>query len=73
MRDIKLNCQESVKLIIVGNKNDIEGKRQITANTANVFANKLDIAYIETSAKTECNVKDAFEAIVKKIYYDKKS
>ena len=36
------------------------------------MAQNLDIVYIETSAKTEQNVKEAFEAIVKDIYFRKK-
>ena len=37
-----------------------------------MFASKYDIVYIETSAKTEQNVSEAFEAIVKDMYFKKK-
>lgn len=71
LRDIMLNSQENVKLIIVGNKMDMN-KRQVTAEMGKKFAADLDLVYIETSAKTEQNVKEAFEAIVKDIYFRKK-
>ena len=37
-----------------------------------MFAQKHDIVYIETSAKTQQNVSEAFEAIAKDIYFKKK-
>ena len=59
-------------MILVGNKADMEDKRQVSLELGRKLAHKLSIAFIETSAKTEKNVKEAFEAIVKDIYYRKK-
>jgi Ras-related protein Rab-1A len=55
------NYSNDVKLMLIGNKNDIEGsKRQVYYEDAKEFADKLGISYIETSAKTSINVKEAF-------------
>jgi Ras-related protein Rab-1A len=55
------NYSNDVKLMLIGNKNDIEGsKRQVSYEDAKEFADKLGISYIETSAKTSINVKEAF-------------
>lgn len=55
------NYANDVKVMLIGNKNDIEGsKRQVSYEEAKEFADKLGISYIETSAKTSINVKEAF-------------
>jgi len=53
LRDIKINCQENIKLIMIGNKMDIQEKREVSENEAKTYAASLNITYIETSAKTE--------------------
>jgi Ras-related protein Rab-1A len=55
------NYSNDVKVMLIGNKIDIEGsKRQVSYQEAKEFADKLGISYIETSAKTSINVKEAF-------------
>ena len=46
--------------LILGNKCDQESRRVITFDAANEFANKLNIPYLETSAKDAVNVDQAF-------------
>jgi len=52
-----------IPLSIVANKIDIEGKRVVSEAEGRELAKKLGCAYIETSAKTGENVKDAFQVL----------
>ncbi|KRX10339.1 P-loop containing nucleoside triphosphate hydrolase [Pseudocohnilembus persalinus] len=72
IRDIRINCQENVKLILLGNKSDLEDQRQVSKEQGIKLAEQMQIVSMETSAKTEQGVREAFEAIVKDIYYKKK-
>jgi len=53
--------------LVVATKCDTEGKRAISQASAEDFANNLDIPFIETSAKDNINVKEAFEQLAKNI------
>ena len=46
--------------LLLGNKCDQESKRVITFDAANEYANKLNIPYLETSARDATNVDQAF-------------
>ena len=46
--------------LLLGNKCDQNSKRVITFDAANEYANKLNIPYLETSAKDAVNVDQAF-------------
>lgn len=52
-------ASENVKLILIGNKADIS-KRQVEYSEAVDIAEKYNMKYIETSAKTALNVETAF-------------
>lgn len=56
-------------IILVGNKLDLEERRQVTTETANRFAreNGIGIA-LETSAQSNIGVTKAFEALVTDVY-----
>ena len=46
--------------ILVGNKCDLENKREVTYEQGNEFADNNDMKFLETSAKTAYNVGDSF-------------
>ncbi|EDO42144.1 predicted protein [Nematostella vectensis] len=54
---------EGVNTILVGNKCDLIDCRQVGYNTAKEFAEKLDISFIETSAKDSTNVESVFRTM----------
>lgn len=56
----------SLPIIMIGNKCDLSN-RKISAEEANALAQKWNIAYIETSAKTRENVDKAFSEIFVRI------
>ena len=54
-------------ILLVGNKQDLENERQVTYAEAKDQADLWGIEYIETSAKTNENCKEAFERLASKV------
>ena len=67
--DLILKGKQETKcpILLVGNKQDLENYRQVTYDDAKAQADSWGIEYIETSAITGLNCKEAFEKLVKKI------
>ena len=57
--------------LLVGNKQDLENERQVNYSEAKEMADKWGIEYIETSAKTNFNCKEAFEMLAQEIVQKK--
>jgi len=52
-----------ISLILVGNKIDLEDQRVVSLEQGEEIAQKLNLSYIETSAKTGENINDAFNML----------
>ena len=52
-------------LMLIGNKSDLEKDRQVLQEDAGVYAEKEQMALLETSALDSSNVVAAFECIIK--------
>ena len=61
--EIEKNASKNVLKVLIGNKTDLEEKRVITYNQGKEFADSYGLKYIETSAKKNLNVNEAFEAL----------
>lgn len=48
--------EEKIPLLVVGNKSDLEDRRQVSADEARNKAEEWSVQYVETSAKTRANV-----------------
>lgn len=57
-------------LCLVGNKADLPDQRQVTLEDAIKFANKHDLKYLETSAKSNFGIENLFSYIAEKLYDD---
>ncbi|EAY13050.1 small GTP-binding protein, putative [Trichomonas vaginalis G3] len=66
--EILQNCDFDSKILLVGNKADEINTRVISNTTAELYAKSRNIIYIETSAKTGENVREAFFRIACEAY-----
>jgi Ras-related protein Rab-8A len=62
-----VNDGENVCKILLGNKCDMTDEREVTTEDAKKLAAEFKISFMETSAKDNINVKDAFLTITKDV------
>lgn len=53
---LRVKEDENVPFLLVGNKSDLEDRRQVSADEAKGRAEQWGVCYVETSAKTRANV-----------------
>ena len=58
---------KGIKKILIGNKLDLENKREVKKDSAENFAKKNNLKYVETSAKDGTNIKESFDEIIELI------
>ena len=74
IEDFKSKADEDTVILLIGNKNDLDDKREVNKEEAELKAQKNKFAFMETSAKDNNNVDKAFETLFKEIvknYKDK--
>ena len=62
--EIKNNCKNDIKVILVGNKTDLEKDRKISKEKGAELAEQCGYYFRETSCEKNFNVADAFETII---------
>lgn len=60
LSDAKTLASPNIVIILVGNKRDLEGEREVTFLEASRFAQENDLMFLETSALTGENVEETF-------------
>ena len=65
---VKENANIDVSFILVGNKCDLENDRAITKEKGEEKAKNLNCPFFETSALSEINIKEIFNAMLDNIY-----
>lgn len=60
LNEIERYASQDVQKLLVGNKCDLVNKKAVTYEQAKAFAEKLEIPFLETSAKAATNVEKAF-------------
>ena len=65
--EIEKNANKNVLKVLIGNKTDLEDKRVITYNQGKEFADTYGLKFIETSAKKNLNVSEAFTTLGKEL------
>lgn len=65
--NIEQHASEGVSKILIGNKSDWEDKRAVTTEQGEELAKELGIPYIETSAKSNSNVEEAFFNLAREV------
>jgi len=64
---IRVKSDESIPFILVGNKCDLNEKREVSESTAQSRADSWKVPYVETSAKTRENVDKVFFDLMREI------
>ena len=59
-------------MIILENKIDLEDEREVSRELIEEYQNSTNIEIIKTSSKTGEGIEEAFIALVKELFYDKK-
>jgi len=67
LQEIERYASENVKKLLVGNKSDLTQKKQVDYTTAKEYADQLAIPFLETSAKANTNVEQAFITMASEI------
>ena len=65
---IKEKCKKNIKIIVLGNKTDLEEDRKVNPKEGANFAAKNGYMFLETSCLKNRNVADSFETLIELIY-----
>ena len=72
IQELHNKSRESKVLMLVGNKTDLDNEREVSFQQGEKKANEIGCPFMETSAKTNHNIKECFEK-ASRILYLKKS
>ncbi|XP_021376346.1 ras-related protein Ral-A-like [Mizuhopecten yessoensis] len=64
---LRVKNDDNIPFLLVGNKCDLEDKRQVTIDEAQTRAQQWAVPYVETSAKTRANVDKVFYDLMREI------
>jgi len=68
LEEARQNANQSMVIMLIGNKSDMEHRRQVSKEEGEKFAKDNGLIFLETSAKTAANVEEAFIGTAQKIY-----
>lgn len=67
LQNIEMHASAEVERILIGNKCDWEARRVVSKERGAALAHNQGISFLETSAKTNCNIEEVFETLAKQI------
>lgn len=67
IEDARALREDDVMLILAGNKADLSDHRQVSTEKAQQLADKLNLMFFETSAKSGLNIKTMFNEMAKRL------
>ena len=74
LKEVRLQSHPDVKIILIGNKSDLENERVVTTEEARKFKEENQILYFEeTSAKSGLNTKEVFAEAARILYNEHKN
>ena len=66
--ELRAHADANIFVMLVGNKADLSSHRTVATEEATEFAEKNDVAFLETSALDSVNVEQAFTQVLTEIY-----
>ena len=66
--DLRTNGDKDILIILIGNKSDLEDKREVSKDEAETKAEQYNTAFLETSAKSGDNITKGFMELIEQIY-----
>lgn len=73
LKDIKAFAKETAKIILAGNKCDLDNQRQVKTDQGINIAKQYNYHFFETSCRDNININELFNKIVNEIYLFKKA
>jgi len=69
MKELKQYNKVDISKVLIGNKSDLQEKREVTKEEAEDFAQSIKCQYFESSAKTGENINEALDEIARLTYF----
>ncbi len=69
LRELKENGESGMRIIVIGNKSDLDEHRQVSSEEGRKFSQANGLFFLETSAKTkpEEGVNKAFRILIEEV------
>merc|ERR1712076_136688 len=68
LEDARRHSNSNMVIMLIGNKSDLEARRDVKREEGEAFAREHGLIFMETSAKTAANVEEAFINTAREIY-----
>ena len=68
VNDLKVASDPKLTMLLIGNKSDLDDKREVSKDQGEEKAKSFECAFLETSALSGDNIDKAFELMVKEIF-----
>ena len=72
IKEILDRCPKNVKVILLGNKSDLESRREVTSEEASEIANRFHFFFMESSCLNNNNIANGFQLLIEQINFEMK-
>jgi len=68
LEEVKKHSASDIVILLIGNKSDLEERREVETSEATAFAEENNVSFLETSALDDTNVEEAFTMCIEEVY-----